>query len=41
MGEEGQNVQTSSYKISQADMIYSMVTIVNNTIFHVQKLLRC
>ena len=32
MGEGGQKVQTSSYKISPGDVMYSMVTIVSNTI---------
>ena len=32
MGEEGQRVQISSYKVnSHGDVIYSMVTIVNNS----------
>ena len=40
MGEEGQKVQTSSYKISLGDVMYSMVTIVNNTVLHIWKLLK-
>ena len=31
-GEGGQKVQTCSYKISQGDVMYSMVTVVNNII---------
>ena len=31
MGEGDQKVQPSSYKISHGDIIYSVVTIVNNT----------
>ena len=34
-GEGGQKVQTSSYKISPGDVMYSMVTIVNNTVLHI------
>ena len=40
MGEEGQKVQTSSYKISLGDVMYSMVAIVNNTVLHIWKLLK-
>lgn len=36
LGEVGQSVQTSSYKIK----IYGMATIINNTILHMCKLLR-
>ena len=35
MGERGQKVQTSSYKISRGDVMYSMVTIVTNTVLHI------
>lgn len=38
IGEGGQRVQTSV--ISSGDIIYSMVTIVNNTILYILKLLR-
>lgn len=35
MGKEGQNAQTSNYKIKlKGDIIYSMMTIVN-TILHI------
>ena len=32
MDEGGQKVQTSSYKLSHWAVMYSMVTVVNNTI---------
>ena len=32
MGEGSQKVPISNYKISQGDLIYSIVTIVNNTV---------
>ena len=35
MGEGRQKVQTFSYKISHGDVIYSMVTIVNNTVSYI------
>ena len=35
MGKGDQKVQTSSYKISHEDAMYSMVTIVNNTVLHI------
>ena len=36
MGEGSLKVQTSSYKIkSHGDVMYSMATIVNNTILHI------
>ena len=35
MGEGGQKVQTSSYKISHGDVRYSMVAAVNNTVLHI------
>ena len=38
-GEGGQKVPTSSYKIRRGDIPYSMVSI-NNTVFHIWKLLR-
>lgn len=38
MGEGGQNIQISSYKLSHKDTIYSMVTIVD--VLHIFKLLR-
>ena len=34
-GVEGQKVQTSSYKLSHGDMMYKMVTVVNNTVFYI------
>ena len=40
MGEGGQKVQNSSYKISSEDIMYSMPTIVNNTGLYILKLLR-
>ena len=33
--EEGQKVQTSSYKISCGDVMYSLVTTVNSTVLHI------
>ena len=38
--EGGQIVQTSSYKISPVNAMYSMVTIVNNTVLYILKLLK-
>ena len=35
LGEGSQKVQISSYKISHGDVMYSMATIVNNTILHI------
>ena len=35
MGEEGQKIKTSSYKINHGDTMYSMATIVNNTVEHI------
>ena len=35
MGEGGQNVHTSGYKISHKDTVYSMVTTVNNATIHI------
>ena len=40
MGEGGQKVQTSIDKISPGDVMYTMVTIVNNIILYIWKLLR-
>lgn len=40
MGEGGQKAYISSYKINHGDVMYSMVTLVNNTIFRIGKLLR-
>ena len=40
MGEGGQEVQTSIYKISHGDIMYRMLTIVNNTVLHTGKLFR-
>ena len=34
-GEGSQKAQTSSYKISHGNAMYSMVTIVNNTVLHI------
>lgn len=34
MGEWDQKAQTSSYKVSHRDIMYSMVTAVNNTVLH-------
>ena len=34
-GEGGQKVKTSSYKIRHEDIMYSMVTVVNNTVLHI------
>lgn len=40
-GEGGQKVQTSSYIINNScDIIHSMMTIVNNTVLHIYKLLQ-
>lgn len=33
-GKGGQKEQTSSYKLSHRDVMYSMVTIINNTTLH-------
>ena len=35
MGEGGQKAQTSSYKISPGDVMYSMETRVNNIILYI------
>ena len=36
MGEGGQKEQTSSHKIDNSgDIMYSMITIVKNTILHI------
>ena len=39
MSEGGQEVQTSSYK-SPGDIVYSLVTVVNNTVSYIWKSLR-
>ena len=35
MGEGGQKIQSSSYKISHGEIMYNVVTIVNNTVLHI------
>ena len=35
MGEGSQKVPTSSYKINNVAIMYSMATIVNNTVLHI------
>ena len=40
MIEGSKNIQTSNYKISHGDVTQSMVTIVNNTVLCIWKLLR-
>lgn len=40
LSEGNQKVQTSSYKVSHGDIIYSTVTGVNNTVLHIWTLLR-
>lgn len=40
MSKGGQRVQTSSYKISPGDMVYSMVTTVKNIALCIWKLQR-
>ena len=35
MGKGGQKVQTSNSKINNGDVMYSMVSIVNNTVLHI------
>ena len=40
MGKDSQKVQTSSYKINSRDVMFSVVTIVNNTVLYIFKLLR-
>ena len=40
LGEGGPQVQTSSYKINSVDVMYSMVTTVNNIPLYISKLLR-
>ena len=32
MGESGQKVKSSSYEMSSGNVMYSLVTIVNNTL---------
>ena len=36
MDEGGQKVQTLSFKISHEDVIYSIGTIINNSILHMK-----
>lgn len=33
MGKDGQRIQTSIYEVSLRDIIYSMITIVNNSVY--------
>ena len=41
MSEGDQNIQISSYKMAKSwEIMYSMVTIINNTILHIWKLLK-
>ena len=41
MGDKGQKVPTSNYKINKFwDVLYSMVIVVNNTVLYIEKLLR-
>lgn len=40
MSKGGQRVQTSSYKVSPGDMMYSVVTIVKNIALCIWKLQR-
>ena len=40
LGEGGQEVQTSSYKIVPGDIMFSLVTLVHNTVLYFLKLLR-
>ena len=40
MDEGGQKVQTSTYTINTGDVMYHMVTTVNDTALHISKLLR-
>lgn len=40
MNEESQMLQTSGYKISHREGLYSMVTMVNNTLVHTLKVAR-
>ena len=40
MGEDGQKVQNFRYKISSGNVMYCMVSIVNNAILYIWKLLR-
>lgn len=35
IGEGGQKVQSSNYKISPGDVMYSMVTLVNNNVLYI------
>ena len=36
MDEGSQKVQTLSYKMSREDVIYSIVTIINNSMLHMK-----
>lgn len=38
MGEGGRKAQTSSYEINSGNVLHSMVTTVNDTVFYVGKL---
>ena len=40
MGEGNQKAQTSSYKISHEDIMYSIVNIVNNTVLNYLKVVK-
>ena len=40
MGEGDQKGQTYSFKISHGIIMYNMVTIANNTVWHIWKLLK-
>lgn len=40
MGESGLKAQNSSYGISPGNVMYSLVTIVNNTLLYIWKLLK-
>lgn len=40
MGEAGQKVQISRYKVSHGDIMYSMMPTFNNTVLYISKLLR-
>ena len=41
MGEDGQKVQTCSYKVSKScDVTYRMVTAVHKTVLYIRRVLR-
>ena len=40
MGERDQQVQISSYKINHDDIMYSMMTIVDNAVLNIEKSLK-